>query len=179
MFEGNDIVAKQYFSQSISMDTKYLLEYNIAKNKLENTIDINLQVNKDMKTIAVLDFEADGFTSTEAKVITKRFTSNLNKRNIFNMLERAEMEEIIKEQKFQLSGCVSSECAVEVGQLLGVQLMQAGSIGRFGEINILKVRIIDIETGKIVKTASVDIIGKKELLVTEGVKKALDILSNK
>ena len=39
---------------------------------------------------------------------------------------------MLKEQGFQQSGCVSSECAVEAGKLLGVDQIVTGSIGKIG-----------------------------------------------
>ena len=55
------------------------------------------------------------------------------------------MGEVLKEQGFQQSCCTSNECVVEVGQLLGVQQMISGSIGKVGDIFTVSVRIIDIK----------------------------------
>ncbi|MBF0431942.1 MAG: hypothetical protein HQK83_11720, partial [Fibrobacteria bacterium] len=60
------------------------------------------------------------------------------------------------EQKFQVSGCTSNECLIEIGQLLGVTHIITGGIGKVGGIFTLNIRMIDISTGKIVHTDNVD-----------------------
>ena len=64
-------------------DNSYTLDVrNKSKNQLENTVDINLQVNKDIKTIAVLDFEAVKHTIFENDIsVIFHFAgfSNINK----------------------------------------------------------------------------------------------------
>ena len=95
---------------------------------------------------------------------------------IFCCDRKAKMYEILEEQGFQLTGCVSSECVVEAGQLLGVQLMLAGSLGRFGNLNIIDLRIIDVETSAIIRSISHEFEGRKELLFTSGLNQAISIL---
>ena len=76
------------------------------------------------------------------------------------------MEEVLKEQGLQQSGCTTSECAVEVGALLGVDKMITGSIGRIGSLFTLSARIIDVETGEILKQVSLDVSGTIETVLT-------------
>jgi len=66
------------------------------------------------------------------------------------------MEDILAEQSLQLSGCTSTECAVEVGKVLGVTEMVAGSVGHIGSVFTVNLRLIDVETGAVVAAESVD-----------------------
>ena len=63
------------------------------------------------------------------------------------------MNEILQEQGFQQSGCTSDECVVEIGRLVGMQQMVAGSIGKIGKLYTFNVRIIDVQSGQVLKTA--------------------------
>jgi TolB-like protein len=83
------------------------------------------------------------------------------------------MEEILKEQGFQQSGCTSSECALEAGQLLNVEQMVTGSISKVGEIYSVEVRLIDVESGKIVAVGVEDIRGGIEDVLTSGMNKVV------
>jgi hypothetical protein len=83
---------------------------------------------------------------------------------IYVVLERAMMDDILKEQGFQQTGCVTSGCAVEVGNMLGVQQMVGGSIGKLGNMYTVSARIIDVETGTVLKSANYDHIGGIEQL---------------
>ena len=76
------------------------------------------------------------------------------------------MQEILKEQGFQISGaCTDEACMVEMGQLLGVERLVSGSIGKLGSMFLVNIRAIDVETAKIVGVVSVDIKGGIEDVV--------------
>ncbi|SVD57340.1 uncharacterized protein METZ01_LOCUS410194, partial [marine metagenome] len=64
-------------------------------------------------------------------------------------------------------GCTSEECAVEVGQLLGVQNMIGGSIGRVGETFTLDVRMISVQSGISLMTKQKTYAGKIDGLIIE------------
>jgi len=128
-------------------------------------------------TIAVLDFEGLGVPDVEAKALTNRLRSVLVQRDIYRVVERGKMDEILKEQGFQLSGCTSEECVVEVGQLLGVQKMLAGSISIVGKTYSVEMRIIDVELGRIEKSSTYDFRGEIDQLLLTGMNNALNILN--
>ena len=89
-------------------------------------------MGQEMITIAVLELDPRGLSGTEAASLTDRLRSNLVAFKIYEVVDRGNMEAILKEQEFQLSGCTSSEYVVELGQLLGVQKMLSGSVGKVG-----------------------------------------------
>jgi hypothetical protein len=61
--------------------------------------------------------------------------------------------------------------------MLGVQQMIGGSIGKVGNMYTVSARIIDVETGKVLKSANYDHIGAIEGLLIEGMNKvALKLL---
>ena len=86
------------------------------------------------------------------------------------------MEEILTEQGFQLSGCTSSECAVEAGKLLGVEKMIGGSVNKLGNLYTLFIRKIDVESGEILSTASIDCQCAIEEVAVKSTKDAVKIL---
>ena len=86
------------------------------------------------------------------------------------------MEEILKEQAFQQTGCVSSECAVEVGKMLGVQNIITGSISKVGTIYSVEARAVSVESGEIIKTAVYDHSGDIGGLLTQGMRKVAEEL---
>ncbi len=119
--------------------------------------------------MAILDFDSYGITDQETLVLTSRLRTTLVQSDVFRTIERGQMLSILEEQDFQLTGCTSDECAVEVGQLLGAQLMLAGSIGKIGVTYTIDIRIIDVETGSISKSSSYDIQGEIDLVLTKGI----------
>ena len=87
------------------------------------------------------------------------------------MIERGMMEEILNEQGFQQTGCTSDECIVEVGRLIGVEQIVGGSISKVGRTYSVSARIVSIETGKILKTATYDFRGEIDDLLVSGMRK--------
>ena len=118
--------------------------------------------------IAILDFDGYGVSRMEALVLTNRLGTHLVQLGTHQVIERGQMEQILKEQDFQLSGCTSNECAVEIGRVLGCELMLAGSFGKIGSIYTIDMRIVDVESGSILRTTSYDVRGDVERLLTEG-----------
>ncbi|OGJ90008.1 MAG: hypothetical protein A2268_12565 [Candidatus Raymondbacteria bacterium RifOxyA12_full_50_37] len=107
--------------------------------------------------VAVLDLELQGLEAIAGKALSDRLRSDLVATGRFTVMERGQMDEIMKEQGFQASGACSDEaCLIEIGQLLGVEKMVAGSLGKLGKLYLVNLRTIDIRTGKIEQTVSQD-----------------------
>ncbi|MFH1759939.1 MAG: CsgG/HfaB family protein [bacterium] len=119
-------------------------------------------------TVALTDFVGRGLAEGEAVTLTDAFRSYLINTNAFRVMERSKMDEIMKEQGFQASGaCTDQACMVEMGQMLGVDRLAAGSVGKVGETYSVNVRFISVETGEITKTVNKFYKGQIDGLLTE------------
>lgn len=120
--------------------------------------------------VAVSDLNPRGIAANDASIITDRLRAELLQTGKVRVLERAEMDKILKEQAFQNSGaCDQSECAVEMGKLLSVDRMMVGSVGRIGTLYTLSTRILDVRTGEVLFTATQDNDGRLEDLLVKTV----------
>jgi TolB-like protein len=109
------------------------------------------------KTIAVLGIDAKGGVSASgASTLADRLRTELVNVSVFTVLERGQMDAILSEQGFNLSGCTTSECVVEAGRLLGVQQMVAGDVGKIGDVLTIDLRVFDVATGEIVRADQYD-----------------------
>ncbi|MBD3420890.1 MAG: hypothetical protein GF398_12290, partial [Chitinivibrionales bacterium] len=117
--------------------------------------------------VAVMNLKnASGVSQGEAELISDRLRVELFRTGSVNVMERDQMQEILKEQGFQQSGaCTDEACLVEVGQLLGVKSLVTGSIGKLGSIFMVNLRMIDVSTARISKVVSKDIRGEIEEVV--------------
>jgi len=120
-----------------------------------------------LKVVAVSDLTGQGLDVSSASILSDRLRNELFNTGVFTVLERGQMDEILKEQGFQQSGCTSDACAVEIGQLLGVQYLVIGSIGKIGQTFTINVRMIDVTTGRIVLTANTDCRCEIDLLLSK------------
>ena len=117
-------------------------------------------VLKSQTHIAVVEFEGKNVSEPEASALTDRLRTELFRTGKFRVLEREMMDEILKEQGMQQTGCTSTECIVEVGRIIGVEKMVGGSISKVGTVYSISAKIVSVETGEIIVTATYDHIGE-------------------
>lgn len=129
--------------------------------------------------VAVLDIEDPALQKSESIALTERLIHYLEQTDQYTLLDRGMTTTILKEQGFQQSGCTSGECAVEVGQLLGVQKMVSCKIGAVGKYYTISIRMIDVTTGKIEKSVAHDVVGSVEDVLISGLKQAVNLLVGK
>lgn len=97
--------------------------------------------------VAVLDLKADGVSTKTASAISNILRTDLVNAKKFVVIERAQMNTILEEQGFQMTGCTDSACAVKVGKLMSANKILVGEVsGVAGKIHTT-VRIVDVEKG--------------------------------
>ena len=109
--------------------------------------------------IAVNDLSAKGIKQSEAEIISERLRSELLNTGVFKVMERNDMASVLREQGFQQTGVCEASCLVEVGQLLGVERMVAGSVGKIAGMHTISLRMINVATGEIMFTVNEDFNG--------------------
>ncbi len=154
IFVYNRVWKNAYCIANLSGEVMHIKK--IALTVLLLTIPL-LAETKNKEPIALSDLTPQGsIDASAAAAISDRLRNELFKTDVFTVVERGQMQEILKEQGFQQSGCTSDACAVEIGQLLGVKYIVVGSIAKVGATYTLNARIVDVATGKIVHTANSD-----------------------
>ncbi len=68
------------------------------------------------------------------------------------VIERSQINSILEESKYQMSGYTSTEESIEIGNLLNSEIIIVGSVSRFGERVELDARVIRLETGEVLFT---------------------------
>lgn len=124
------------------------------------------------QTLAVTEF-GGSISKSESSVLTDKLINILIEKSDYKLVERSMMEEILKEQGFQQSGCTDQECAITIGQLLGVQKMCIGSIGKIGVAYSITLRVVNVATAEIEKTSSYDFRGSIEDVLYYGIGEAV------
>ena len=118
--------------------------------------------NKKMK-IAVMDFKAGvGVNANEVEGLSDMLINTLYESGKFSIVERSQINQVLKEQKFQASELTNEQLA-QVGRILGVESVLVGTVNFLaehknldgsvtGEYNV-DVRAVDVESGEVVTTA--------------------------
>jgi len=128
--------------------------------------------------IAVVEFEGNGISQTEAIALTDRLRNELFRLGTFEVVERGMMESILAEQDFQMAGCTSNECLVQVGRLLGAKQVVGGSISKVGTMFTVSARVVDVEAGKVIQVSDYDLEGSINQLLTSGMKAVAMLLAS-
>jgi len=114
--------------------------------------------------LAVAEFEARNVSAMDAAAISDFVRTELVKTGSFNILERRNMEHLLSEQKFQMTGCTTEECAVKMGQVLNVQRIIIGTLLKFGAKWYVNADMIDVESAKIISSEKVEANAQEELV---------------
>ncbi|MCJ7695896.1 MAG: penicillin-binding protein activator LpoB, partial [Anaerolineaceae bacterium] len=76
----------------------------------------------------------------------------LEKKEMFNIIDRYDMSDILKSQGLELTDCYGKSCIIELGKALNVDKVLTGSVERYSEKIVFTLRLINVETGMIEKT---------------------------
>lgn len=138
-----------------------------ALTVLLSAAEKEIPASEPLPTLAVHNLEGHGLTESETMTLSDVLRSRLMETRKYKVMERSEMETILREQAFQQSGaCTEEACIVEMGQLLGIEQILAGSIGKVGKAFSINVRIISVQSGEIKKSVSHNYTGPIENLLT-------------
>ena len=150
------------FSQETSVET------SIVNSQIQQLVDDLLtNVPDENIGVAVLSFETtEG--RTEARDLGEAAAILINQNLIsvpnISVVEREKLEDIIEEIGLSQTGLTSDE--IEVGNLLNVQFLIAGAVADLGNRFLLAARFINVETGNVLQSASVEIPSNSFLMIS-------------
>ena len=105
--------------------------------------------------VAIMNFSPVNASAGEAVVITSFIRGAFIRDGRFAVVEKDSMDKILAEQAFQQTGCTNSECAVKLGKLLNVHKMVVGEYSIIEGLRFITASFIDVETGRMERTGSV------------------------
>ena len=103
-------------------------------------------------TLAVLPMADRGGAGQLTEIIADKLITSLVGFQRYRIIERSQMDKIIREQKFGLSDLVDPSSAAKLGRLAGVDCLVIGGAWVSNAIIDLNTRLVDTETGEILAT---------------------------
>lgn len=103
--------------------------------------------------IAVTPLQAKGVSESDASVLTESLSDELLQSGSVRVMERSQMDKILTEQGFQQAACDTSECALQMGRLLGIERILVGTVGKVGGTYSVSVRMVDVTTGEVLSSS--------------------------
>lgn len=101
-----------------------------------------------IKRVAVLSFEPRD--SAWGRLYANHFTMELVKLKKFEVIERTQLDKILQEQLLDQSGVINRETLLQIGKILGIEAVFLGSCVRHGGRGLVSVRLVEIQTGRII-----------------------------
>ncbi len=112
-------------------------------------------VDEETWRIAVAEVTGDREDGGTAVLVREVLMTEMGKVQYLSLIERARLEDVLEEQRLQLSGVTDSATAVEVGALLNAQLVVLTAVSRSGLSYTLTSRAVDVESGEILTSETV------------------------
>jgi curli biogenesis system outer membrane secretion channel CsgG len=109
-------------------------------------------------TLAIMPLQGESETKTAVDTyIEGSLLQAFSQISAFQVLERAQIQQLLKEQGFSQTAYVSPEAALQVGQMLGARLIITGHYVTLPTALQLHLRLVDAESGRILKVIQEDI----------------------
>jgi hypothetical protein len=96
---------------------------------------------------------------------TEKIIEKLVQSNRFTVLDRANIEGVLKEREFQVSGMVSDQDVVTAGKYLGADFVVVAKVSKVGDTNFISGKMINVKTGVIASQTSAQGEGKLSALI--------------
>jgi len=109
----------------------------------------------DKPTVAVLHFSSFSLARDVKDLggaLLDMVTTELSKKPMIRVIDRAQVEDLLTKQKLLVSGRVNDEEAMRAGKLLGAQYIVSGGVVMDKTDARLDIRLVDVETGLTVRS---------------------------
>jgi len=97
--------------------------------------------------IVILNIQSD-YIILSNYIIDELIANAINDK-IFTVVDRAQLEQLRMELKFQLSGEVDDKSALEIGKFLGAQTIVSGTISELGDRHRMCIRALNVKTAEV------------------------------
>ncbi|MCP4760400.1 MAG: hypothetical protein GY870_01380 [archaeon] len=108
---------------------------------------ISCPLYADKLRIAVMNFESSGVTELLSQTVSELIRIEMINCGKYNIIERDQLNKILKEQNIQQSGCTDVTCAVKVGKILSARKILIGTVMKIGDKIVITARIVDVQSG--------------------------------
>ena len=111
-------------------------------------------------SLAVTQIVPIGVDGDTARLTEELLQTEFSKSPVFRLVERSRLDEILEEQKLSLSGITDTDSAIQAGNILNVDRVVFGSLGRYESEYIdylLSLRLVDVEHATVEAAESIQI----------------------
>jgi len=140
------------------------VSYAAAKAGSLNNEQSKIKVQSDKIKIGIIEFQSlneEAKKDILGKVFSEVLTTSFVNSEAFKIIEREQLEKVLKELQLTQTGIVDTAYAKQIGKMVGADAILTGTVIKFGTDLRVDARIIDVESG-IILTAE-KTMGKADL----------------
>lgn len=105
--------------------------------------------------LAVVNLTPQNVSFEDANIITGFIQEELFFAGQHELIERTQVEEVLKEYQNKQTGICDLNCAINVGKQLKANQIIMGTVGKLGEYFTVQIKTVDIESDKISNMSSI------------------------
>jgi TolB-like protein len=149
LYSGKPLEEKDdYFEASDGKDRLAILKELFSSMVSQLVSYSSLSITKEM-TAAVIPLDAaDKTIAASAEYFTEQLHFAAAEYKGWKSVERKDIQKILNEIKFNLSGLADEASVIKLGQLSGAKLLITGTVYQTGDVFEIYLKLIDAETGE-------------------------------
>ena len=97
-------------------------------------------------TLALFSFSSEGMIDEDVALYTGFLRLELHQTKSFILVERIQINELLNEKSYDRMDCNTSDCAVEIGKLVGIKKVITGSFNVVADTCLIAGQLINVET---------------------------------
>jgi len=143
---ATDVIAKQSEQQKIIPQVKQSEQQKVVTGTDKPKIIMTSERIK----IGILEFRSlnkEAKNDELGKVVSEMLTTSFVNSDAFKIIEREQLQKIVKEFELSQSGIIDTSDAKKIGKIAGATAIVTGSVVKMGDHIRLDARIIDVESG--------------------------------
>lgn len=105
--------------------------------------------------LAIVNLTPQNVSFEDANIITGFIQEELFFAGQYELIERTQVEEVLKEYQSKQTGICDLKCAINVGKQLKANQIIMGTVGKLGEFFTVQIKTVDMETDKISNMSSI------------------------
>ncbi len=121
--------------------------FEMAANQLSDYSSINIPEKTSVAVLPIVPTK--GVSGLNSEYFTEQMIYSVSKNTRFKLVERKDLQKVLKELELRMSGLVDESNAAKVGKFLGARMLISGKLYRKGKGYELFLKLIRVETAEV------------------------------
>ena len=117
-------------------------------------------------TLAVMNFDSSGITEDVYNILYNKLWNDIDSIGVFIMVEQHQVYDVLEKYNYDRPECATRACAIEMGRLVGVKNVIAGSFVSSGDSSSVQAELIMVRDDSTKFSSTGQHVGEIDGLIT-------------